>query len=417
MFFLSLRHMLSRKKQILLVLLGIVFGVSAYIIFTGIMFGFREYIIDQIVNNNYHINVSAREEFVTRHELDDAFFGSNVYVHWLREPAGRRDSNRIKNALGWYDMLSHHSEVLAYSPQLQITALIKHGAASKSISLIGCYPGEQTTVTTIQNFMVKGRFSDIAQGGNRMIVGEDLLKRMGAQMNDTLLVSAADGRTIPFKIVGVFKVGVRHVDNSTAYALLGDVQKLNQTPGVITDIAIRLKNVDLAATLATRWDKFKPDTVLSWDQANAHFLSVFKLQDFIRNFMSLAILLVAGFGIYNVLNILISQKRMEIAILRSMGYERLDIVRLFMMEGVVLGLVGGVLGLLLGYLGSRYMQTWEIIGGRYGGGRNLLISFNTMIYLHGFLMAIIVSFISSILPAWYAGKLSPLEILRSEIKE
>ncbi len=417
MLFLTIRHMTSHRKQTFLVLLGIVLGISAYVIFTGVMFGFREYIIDQLVNNNFHIRISARETYLSKHELDEDFFGSSVLVHWLKPPSGRRDSARIEYPPGWYQKLSNDKRIIAYSPQLKIQTLARNGKSTENINLIGCYSQDQMRVTTINNYMVEGKFKNISRGGNRLIIGSKLLKRLGARMDENILVSAVNGKATPFKIVGVFELGVQEIDESTAYALLGDVQKVNRTPGLISDIAVRLKDVTQARAVAARWNRVSSDQVLSWDQANTGILSVFRIQDFIRNFISFCILLVAGFGIYNILNILISQKRFEIAILRAMGYNRFDIVRLFMFQGFILGFLGGAIGLLFGYLGCRYLQTIPFGGTRYGRSEHLMISYNSIIYINAFLLAVGVSFLSSVLPAWHAGKLAPIEILRAEVRE
>jgi lipoprotein-releasing system permease protein len=409
--------MLSRKKQTLLILLGIIIGIAAYVILTGIMFGFQEYITDQLINNNFHIDISAREEYLKTNDLDTVFFKPSILVNWLRPPSGRRDSLRIENPTGWYQTLSQDNRVLAYASQLQIQAIARNGKATQTIQLIGCRPEDQIKVTNIANYMTEGNFTDIAQGGNRLLVGKKLLAILGANPSDNILISSAKGKIIPFKVVGTFELGIRSADESRGYALLEDVQKLNQTPGYISDIMVRLQDVSQAKTIADAWMTWSPDKILSWDEAFANILSVFKFQDFIRNFMSLSILLVAGFGIYNILNILISQKRSEIAILRAMGFDRGDIVRLFMFQGLILGFVGGCVGLLLGYLVCSYMSTLPAIGGRMGGpGQHMLISYNIIIYIHAFLLAVGVSFFSSILPSWYAGKLSPIDIIRSEAR-
>jgi lipoprotein-releasing system permease protein len=125
---------------------------------------------------------------------------------------------------------------------------------------------------------------------------------------------------------------------------------------------------------------------------------------------------VAGFGIYNILSILVNQKRREIAILRSIGYDSTDIRSLFLSQGVMLGFVGGILGIGLGYVVCRYMATIPFSGGgMMKSGQTMMVSFDPRIYVQGFFMAFLSSSISSVLPARAAAHMTPIDIIRSEI--
>ena len=162
------------------------------------------------------------------------------------------------------------------------------------------------------------------------------------------------------------------------------------------------------------WSALSPEKVESWDQQNANLFSVFALQDAIR-FLSIgAIMIVAGFGIYNVLNMTVVQKRRDIAILRSMGYSSGDVVWLFFSQGLILGLSGVALGLGFGYLLGLYLQTVPFGSSPLGrGAGHLLISFNPAIYLQAALHAMTATLLASVLPARAAGKLAPIEIIRA----
>jgi lipoprotein-releasing system permease protein len=130
--------------------------------------------------------------------------------------------------------------------------------------------------------------------------------------------------------------------------------------------------------------------------------------------MTVSIIVVAGFGIYNILSILVNQKRRDIAILRSMGFSPHDIVKLFFNQGMLLGIIGGLLGLLLGFIICLVMTKIEVVPGRMSGpGNFMIISFSYVIYLKAFGIAVITAIVSSIIPARSGGKLEPMEIIRS----
>ena len=414
MFFLALRHLLSKKKQTVLTLLGILLGTAAYVAISGMMLGFQEFIIDQLVNNDSHIRISARDDNLSEHELDDPFFGNGSSVFWIRPPSGRISNPYITNPRFWYDLLDRNKEVTAYAPQFASQVIARSDKKSTTVRIIGTDVTKQTKVTTIANYMKIGRFEDIANGGSRILCGEGLMKKLGAISPQSVNLSIGTSLPQPFKIVGTFLLGVKSIDDGTCFASITDVQKLNETPSRVSDIAIRLKDVRNAENLANQWSILSSDKVQSWNQFNEGIMSVFKTQDIVRNSMTFSILIVACFGIYNILSLAVSHKRKDIAILRSMGFEPKEIVNLFFTQGVILGLVGGITGLILGFFICKYMSTINVGTSRGLGTGLLMVSFNLSIYVKGFLLAFLSSTIAGILPARSAGKLEPIEIIRSD---
>lgn len=415
MFFLAIRHLLSRKKQSLLTLFGIVLGAAAYIGISGMMLGFQFFIIDQLVNNDSHIRIQAREELLIENSLDQAFFADVDYsVQWLKPPSGRKDNAYILSPGEWLSRLEADERVSAASPQLVANGIATYGNLSFGISLVGSDPEKQRGVSNIEKSMVAGKFSDIGTTGNRIAVGDEFLKKMGASMGDTVFLTVGKGLPQPFRIVGVFRLGVKSLDETRLFASLRDVQQLNQTPSRISDIAIRLKDINLAGDVASTYNLIGQEKVQSWDQANEGIMSVFTSQDIVRNAMTVSILIVAGFGIYNILSLAVTHKRREIAILRSMGFEPFDITNLFLIQGLILGLLGGIIGCLLGLLASYLMSTIEISSNRGLGGNRMMISFDYAIYVKAFLLAVVSSAFASYFPARSAGKLEPIDIIRGE---
>lgn len=414
MWFLAFRYLLSRKKQTALILMGIILGTTAYVAITGIMMGFQTFLAEQLVNNEGHIQVTARDSLISIKEVQPSLFDEKDLVHWLIPPSGKRDEEHIQYPHGWFERLENDPRVFAYSPQLTTQVLIQNGKASQTGRLIGSDPIKQINVTNIEKYITTGKFADLGKGGNRAIAGAGLLEKLGARLNDTLKVTV--GKTAPtyFKVIGVYRTGIHSLDESTMFASLTDVQRANGTPSKISQISIRIFDLAKAAEIATAWSTLSTEKVQSWDQANESILSVFKTQDIVRNSMTISILLVAGFGIYNILNMMVATKKQEIAILRSMGYESNDILLLFLIQGIFLGTLGGIIGLGLGHLICRYIETIEISQGRLSSNRgHMMMSYASFIYIRGFLLAFFSSSIASILPAKAAAKLKPIEIIRA----
>lgn len=414
MFFLAIRHLLSRKKQSSLTLLGIILGTAAYIAISGMMLGFQTFIIDQLVNNDSHIRIQAREEMLTEKSLNSAFFNSDQLIHWVKPPSGRKDNAYILSPREWLDRLEADERVSGASPQLVAQGIASYGKVTMGVSLVGSEPDKQKNVSNVEKSMVSGKFSDIGNSGARIAVGDEFLKKIGATKGESILLTVGKGLPRPFRIVSVFHLGVKGLDESRIFASLSDVQQLNQTPSRISDIAIRLTDVNLAADAASTYNLIGQEKVQSWDQSNEGIMSVFTTQDIVRNSMTISILLVAGFGIYNILSLAVSHKRREIAILRSIGFEPQDITNLFLIQGVILGLIGGAIGLVLGFSASFGMSLIKVSADRGLGGNHMMVSFESLIYVKAFILALVSSSLAGFFPARAAGKMEPIDIIRGE---
>lgn len=412
MMFLSFRHLFARKKQSALILLGIIIGTAAYVAISGMMLGFQTKLLDQLVNNDAHIRISAREDLLTSYKMNS--FPESTYVFWSIPPSGRKDSAKIDDPLGWFERLNRDPEVIAYSPQVNINVMINRGKLNIAGRMIGSEPAKQVRITNIQDYMITGSFYDLSNGGNKIIIGKGLLNNIGGRISETITIATGTQPPQPFKIVGVFEVGMRTIDDTTIFASIKDVQKLRGGSSEITDIAVKIDDFTAADSKSKTWKLFTLDKVMSWQESSEGILSVFKTQDIVRNSMTIAIIVVAGFGIYNILSILVNQKKRDIAILRSMGYTPLDVVTLFFYQGLLLGLIGGVIGLILGHFICRYIATIEVASGRLGPSSNhMIVSFDYVIYVKAFVIANMSALFSSIFPARAAGKMEPIEIIRS----
>ena len=161
MIFLAIRYLIARKKQTLLTLLGIFFGTAGFILLSGIMLGFRGYLIGQLINNNPHIHIEPREDFLTEHSLDSSFYRNEFeHIFWNVPPSGRKSSAFIENPQNWFQLLRAHPQVAFFTPQLISSAILSSGPSSVSATLIGCDPIQQQKVTTIGEYLTEGTFSD-----------------------------------------------------------------------------------------------------------------------------------------------------------------------------------------------------------------------------------------------------------------
>ena len=418
MMFLALRYLLRRRRQTIFTFLGVFLGTVAYVTVSGFFLGFQTYMVQQLVDNTAQVHIQARQYTLTEHELDSSFYGPSIvpnvaHVFWNPPPAGMQGFTSVQNPQSWYARLRADPRVEAFSPLLTAPALFSAAKVSVSANLIGCNPAEQAKVTIVASYMVNGNFNEIGYGGNRIILGDELMNRLGAGLNQVVMVSVGLGRPVPFRVIGRFRSGNRGVDLQ-AYGALADVQQLRGTPNQVNEIGVRLKDYRRAAEIATSWSQIAPERIESWDQQFANVLSMFSLQTTLRFAMIATVLVVAGFGIYNILNMTVTQKRQDIAILRSMGYDSLDIVMLFLSQGIIIGFFGAIAGLVIGYLICLYLQTIPFMSPATTAGKGgyLQISLSASIYLQASALALLTASLASILPARAAGQLSPIDVIR-----
>ncbi|EPG75476.1 MacB-like periplasmic core domain protein [Leptospira fainei serovar Hurstbridge str. BUT 6] len=416
MLFLAIRQLLSRPQQTFLTFLGILLGTAAYCSFSGIMIGFQEYITDQLVNNDAQIRISPRDDVLKVETFQGVFFPESVAVRWIKPPSGKTDSNQLTNANGWFLKLDEDDRVEAYAPQLNQQLIFKFGKQTLPGKLQGVDPVRQMRVTTIGNYVEQGNFRDLDRGGDMIFVGSGLLEKLGASLGDTVQVVTAQGNVVHVKVGGVIRVGNKMIDDTAVYASLRTVQRITQANGVVSEIAIRLKDLSQAADVATEWSFFTRDKVQSWDQAYENILAVFNTQNIVRNTTTFTIMLVVAFGIYNILNMVVNQKKREIAILRSIGFDEKDTIVLFVIQGLLLGFLGAISGLLVGATACYYLDGYPIGGSSSSKGAMMSsvmrISWNPLIYIKAFSIAQISAAVAAFIPARSASKLSPVEIIR-----
>lgn len=413
MFFLAMKQLISRKKQTILILLGIAMGTMLYVMISGIQLGFREYISSALLNRTAHVIIQGADNLISEEKLQYRFFKELSLINWIIAPGGKRDESKLSNYQGWKELLDNHPDVYSYTPRLAINVIISKGKNKHNLSLIGIIPERQVKASDIEDYMKEGKFINLSGGGDKIILGTTAVKELGLRIGQQIKVNIGQGESRPFKLVGIITFGDEQTDRTMAFAHLNDVQTLNHTPGRIGHIAVSLFEMDKAQELADQWSLYSNDEVLDWQEANKMFMEMIKMQDIVRLFITISILIVAAFGIYNVLSIMINQKKKEIAILRSVGYAPNRILELILIQGVFLGITGGISGILMGLSLNLYIESIDL-GFEIGNSNHLLMSYEPSIFITAFWAAILASIIASVLPAFAASKMTPMDIIRSQ---
>jgi len=409
MWFLALRQLLSRKKQSLIILLGIAIGAAVFIFISSTQLGFRRYMISELIDNGGHIKVSAQDEL-----LDEAWvnreFPVDLLRAWVTPPSGVRGNKVIQNPADWYAVLKNYPRVRSWSGILERPSLIRVGNQSQQLNLIGVDPLKHVATTRFDQKLQSGKLQYLLPDSPTIILGSVLMERLGLKLGDLVQVAGQNGNWIPFRVVGVFSTGARGQDKTIAYAHIGQVGRLFESTGQVSSLIIRLQGEAEAKQWAGRLRQFFSDKVESWDEANAQFLEMTKTQDVTRYLITGGMILVVAFSIYNILSIIVNQKRREIAIFKAMGYSNPQILKLFLYQGLSLGLIGAFLGCVLGAFVSVFFidklkTLWKL---------RLDIPLDPWVFMQSFLLVTGSSVLASLLPAWTAARMNPVNIIKEE---
>lgn len=410
-FEIALAHLGGRRRQTAVAILGVAMGVGFFIAMAAMMQGFQSYFVQTIVDVSPHIVMRDEYRMPRRQPLNYLFPDSTsiVSIHGIkprREVRGIRNAGRIVDAL---DAMP----AVAVSPILEGQAIFRYGASDVSATLSGIEPRRERLITNLEKDMVYGTFDDLNAYANGVVVGSGLAHDLGAAPHDTLTVLSPAGIVRKMKIVGVFRTGITALDNRTAYTLLKRAQVLQNRPNVVNAIRVSLGSAyeqarEVAQSIEDRYS-YKTE---SWQEANQGFMSVFVVQNVIIYSTTGAILIVACFGIFNIVSTIVNEKSRDIAILKSMGFTEGDIQRVFVIQGTVMGLVGMVLGWGLGFGLTQLVESVRIDIQSEISTDRLFVIYSIWHYVIGGVFCVASATLAAWIPARKAAGLRPVDILR-----
>jgi lipoprotein-releasing system permease protein len=258
--------------------------------------------------------------------------------------------------------------------------------------------------------MVEGSFDALESNPNGVLIGRQLAGKMGVGLGDSVVAATTAGAQASLKIVGVFHTGIDAEDQYWGILPLARQQSMQGKPRVVNEIHIRLaeiaRSIPFAQAIERRWG-FKS---APWEETYARILDVFALQDKIMFFTTAAILVVAGFGIFNVISTIIMEKSRDIAIMRSIGMPSADVLAIFVIEGMVVGVIGMILGWLAGWgLGALLHMVPAPTG---NASDRLPVKLTLALFATVSVIALLSAVGAAWLPARKAARADPLSIIR-----
>jgi lipoprotein-releasing system permease protein len=397
-----------RRRQTLVSVSGVALGVAFFIAIAALMRGFQTYFVNQIIDVAPHITIKDDTRTPPAQAAEMALVNGAVQVHGVKP----RDRIRGIRASGDKLAVLEAMEGVAAAPVLSGQALLRYGSRDVSASLTGIDPARHGSISNIEKDMVVGRLDDLRSTANGIIIGEGLAVKLGVQFGDTITAVSPAGVALSMKVVGLFRTGIQTVDQSTGFVLLKVNQVLQNRPNVVNQILVRLADVRQAEPLARQIEARFGDRTESWEEQNQNILTVFVIQNAIMYSVVGAILLVAAFGIYNIISTVVFEKTRDIAILKSLGFTEGDIQRLFLVQGIIAGILGAIVGCVLGALMIEALAQIRFGTATPAGNNGFILARDWRFYVAASLFAICAAGIAAVIPARRASRLDPVQVVR-----
>ncbi|MDD5432267.1 MAG: ABC transporter permease [Candidatus Omnitrophica bacterium] len=391
--FISWRYLLAKRKEkfvsliSLISVLGIAIGVMALIIVIAVMTGFDKDLRDKIVGNYSHITLAGYKP-LTNIEYDSVL-----------------------------KKIASNPQVKGISPYVQGQVLIKEEAKYFAVSLKGINPLTEPQVTKVKQYIIAGDIDKLGDDG--VIIGRELAAYLGKNLNSRLTIYSPLGKQYDLRVAGIFNSGMYDYDLNLIFTSIKASQDILGLPNQISAVAIKLK--DLYSADKVREDLLKSlgfeYNLKTWMEANSSFFAALKLEKFTMFIILALIILVASFNIASTLIVMVVDKTKDIGILRAQGMASSGIKKIFMMEGLIIGLLGTFLGSAGGILLCWLLKKYQFI--KLPSDIYYIDRLPVSIELWPDMVLIIASaitivFISTIYPAIKAAKLEPVEALRYE---
>ncbi|SNB15947.1 Lipoprotein releasing system transmembrane protein LolC [Flavobacterium psychrophilum] len=397
-------HLFSKKKQTLVAAFGVTIGIAIFIFMNSLIHGFEVYSIESLFKSTPHLRIYKEEKISQPLVADSA---NNLAI--LANPKITKENKRLINPNLIIETLKKQPGVIGVTPNVSANVFYNNGEAQVIGRTSGVNIEEQNTMFHLENYIVEGKYSDLKSNQNGIIIGVSIAQKLNVRLNDNISVATAYGVSKVMKVVALLRTGVSNTDKTLSYTNISAAQQLNkQGANYITDIFVNIKDFETAKKVLPEFKQLSGYEVEDWETANASASASNKIRKMMAMAISLSIMLVAGFGIYNILNMTIIEKLNDIAILKAIGFSGKDVIKIFVKEAMIIGIIGIAFGLILALILVKLMgNMW--VGGDIGF---FPIRFFPTFFASGIGLGLLITTLSGYIPARKAAKLDPITIFR-----
>ncbi|WP_278414210.1 ABC transporter permease [Stutzerimonas kunmingensis] len=391
----ALRFLLDNRMQSLLIIFGIAVGSAVIVFITALITGLQANVVERTLGTQAHIRILPPDEVNRTLPVDD---GSWSLV--LESPRAQR----LRSIINWQDVrdvLDQDSQILAVSPVISGPAIARRGVARASVALLGIDPQRYQRIIPLSRDLIARQ---LVVGAGNAVIGKELARDLGLGIGDKLRLDAGEGRETVVDIAGIFELGVRELDARYVYLDLKQAQTLLDLPGGVTVIDTTVAEIFEADQVATRLARLTGLRAESWMETNGQLLNALSSQSMTTEMIRVFVGISVAFGIASVLAVSVVQRTREIGILRAMGSPRGQILRVFLLQGGLLGLLGSACG---GGVGWGLVQVFNIAGPRLFD-----IPVDPTLVPLAMLIATITGVLAAAMPARRAARYDPAVAIR-----
>ncbi len=413
-FTISRALLLARWKQTLVAAIGVTFGITMFITLLSFMSGLNDMLDGLVLNRTPHILLYNE----IKPSPQQAIELSNLYPnnhHFIRSIKPKNERKEIYAAGAILSSIRRDERVLGVAPKITAQVFYNVGAIDLTGIIYGIDVEAENKLFFFSDYVTSGNYIDLKNVPNSIILGKGAADKMMAAIGDVIQVTTVKGERIQLKVVGYFQSGIQEFDKVQSYASIGTTQKLlGVSSDYISDIQVKLKNIDAAPVLTKEYAAIYGTDAIDIQTANAQFETGSSVRSLISYAVGITLLIVAGFGIYNILNMMIFEKMDSIAILKATGFSGKDVNIIFMTIALSIGIVGGLFGLLFGFSLCLVIDQIPFITAALPTITTYPINYNPMFYVIGIIFSIVTTYFAGFFPSQKASKMDPVTIIRGK---
>ncbi len=397
----ALRFLREGRIQTALILSGIGVGVGVIVFLSALITGLQDSLIERTLGTQAHVVVRAPEDVVR--PISEP--GPALAV----APRVEKPAQRLRSIVGWpqtLDLLRGLPEVRAASPTVAGAAFALRGLANRSVALRGIEPGSFRSIIDMTPRMTAGEFR---VDGTNAALGVELASELGVKVGDKVRLETPAGRSDVFLVAGLFDVGNKELNERWVFVSLRAAQTLLDLSGGISTIELKVDEIFAAERVAEDVSARTGLQADSWMKLNRQLLVGLRSQSASSWMIQFFVVVAVALGIASVLVVSVVQKSREIGILKAMGTRTAQVVRIFLVQGAVLGLAGSVLGIVLGSALSFFFAS---LATNPDGSATFPVALTPGLFLGAAAVATITGLVAAVAPAERAASLDPADVIR-----
>lgn len=406
--------MTARWRQTLVAAVGVTFSIAMFIVLLSFMNGLNDLLDGLMMNRTPHVRLYNE---VRPSDVQPVSVATPLQQghHFIRSIKPRDALQRIHDSGNIIRALRADDRVLGVAPKVTAQVFFNVGATDVTGVVSGIDVPEEVRLFVFNDYVVQGDPMAVMRTQNSIILGIGAARRMMAEVGDMVQVTTSRGDRMQLKVVGFFQSGIQEVDAMQSYASIGTVQTLlAESNGYITDIQVKLKDVDSSPAVAQEFSHLFGLDAVDFFTANAIFETGSSVRTLISYAVGITLLIVAGFGIYNILNMMIYEKMDSIAILKATGFSGRDVNAIFITIALTIGLSGAVSGMLVGLGLTAIIDQIPFNTTALPTIKTYPINYDPVFYLIGTVFALVTTYLAGYLPARKASRVDPVEIIRGK---